>query len=1445
LLLSAIVISFTVSSQTTTNNVAVNLSNDPLYAATSGDKPALTLALSVEYPTVGAQYLKGVNDTIDDTYSTANEYLGYYDANSCYVYNNTPIETPVSPLTSTDYKRFDRAGLAGMASALVSNHRCDITYPNAFSGNFLNWSSNSAIDMLRLALSGGDRYIDTPLLTILQRAVIPDGNPICMWNAVNFPAKQLQKDGGAAGTYWGAVPKVMITAAGTNDIWVANTLNKIFFGTSRAGTCGSTSAYTLNVASTAQIIGPITSPYATPATGLISNPSWVACSIENANCSFSGVKEVLYGAPPAISALGVSVGGGWISFFASNLNTTCSNTMTGSFLDPISGTSKTCYTRATTAWTPPSTGTALNSDGFFYSRVQVCQKDASGALVDVRDYNLCSKYPNGNYKPGGVIQKYSDQLRLSAFGYLLDQTNSAAIGGRYGGVLRAPMKYVGAKTFDTNGQQNTPATGNANAEWDVNTGVFNVNPDTNTMGLSGVINYLNKFGRTGTPGIYKIYDPVSELYYESLRYLQGLQPSPAAVSNITDAMKDGFPVFTNWIDPYGGDRVATGKYGCLKSNIVVIGDVNTHDGSTWPSVDLAHNIPDPNAWANTVGNFEKGNVSNYSDGLGVTRQTGNPNPANGSPRNDAIVNYAYWAHTHDIRGSAWTDQPALQRPGLRVKTFLFDVNEYGNGSNANTRHNNNQFFTAAKYGGFESDSSVTGGKPYNTYGNPFQRQDGTNDNNVWQDSANPGEASTYYLQSNARGVLNAFDRIFSRASTAARSIAGGAIQSKALTQQGDTIYQGAFDTSDWSGDLVAIPITLSATNDVSLSTTNTWSASDQLKALPSPITSRNIVIGNAGATSSPSAMVFTWTGIATNTALVDSLNKPAPTATPDGLGLSRLNYLRGDSSLEGNPFRRRNNKLLGDIINSGVVYSGVPSTAISSSTYSGFQADNLARTTAVFVGANDGMLHAFNAISGAELFAYIPSWLGPKLSALTVPSYLTNHQSYVDAPPVVAEAEVGSTGTKTDWKTVLVSGTGAGGRGVFALDITDPTAFSATKVMWEFTQADDADMGNVVGRPQILKFRTSAAGASTVTYKWFAAVGSGVNNGSGMPALFLLDLAKPAGTAWAMGTNYYKISFPVNSTLAATLATGLLNFSPVIGPNGEVTQLFAGDLHGSLWKLDFRPYGTGDWNMGKLSAFNRGSAGSPVPYPLFIAKDALGNAQPITVAPALVRNPLNTSIYVAFGTGKYLETGDRSTVSAQSFYAVLDNQSIVADNSTPSSIINGRGRLIAGTLTAATGVVTVPAFVWGRPLTDGDTTQRSGYYFDFITGGERQISGMTLIGNTLVFGSLIPGSAGDASACGVSGGGGSEYRVNIDTGVSSFQPSIVGVLGQPLVTDLTAATISTLSDSTGKRSKTLKSIVINQGSTGIATSLTQLTTITAGRLSWRQINNYQNLKNSP
>ncbi|MBY0408602.1 MAG: pilus assembly protein PilY, partial [Burkholderiaceae bacterium] len=1033
-----------------------NLSADPLYAATTIDKPTMALALSVEFPTVGAQYR-------DANYLPTNEYLGYYDAESCYRYNNNPTETPATGKTAADYKRFDRSGPA-------TSRQCT----DAFSGNFLNWSSSSSIDMLRLALSGGDRIIDQSGLTVLQRAVLPNGDPSCFWNSSsNFPAKKLDKNGGGTGKYWGAVPTAMITTANSKDIFVANTLNQIYFkaGDSAGGGCGDTGSYTLGAP-----VGGGGNIMESPIRKGTSLPSGATVCIngETGTCVFSGVKEVWYGA-----------GSSWFVAAANN-GVNCPSGCNGVFGDPISGTPKKVYVvNYTGSWKPPTASGTLNSDGFFYSRVQVCMTNTDGVLEDKRDYGLCKQYPDGKYKPTGVIQKYADQIRLSAFGYLMDQTASYS-SGRYGGVLRAPMKYVGQKTFDINGREEVGS--NSKAEWNNNTGIFTINPEGDTtFGVSGVINYLNQFGRTGpTQGRYKQFDPVGEMYYQSLRYLQGLQPTNDAIKDLgtvakSNTLYDGYPVYTDWssLDPYGGGRSTTDNYACLKSNIVVIGDINTHDGD-WrnTTINTGKNLPDFKASYNKLRAYESSSNSNSSS------------PS--SSQTSQIMGYAYWAHTNDIRGTGWTDEPTKQRPGLRVKTFIFDVNENDSSTSLATRSTSNQFFMAAKYGGFENDPSNPGSNPYNDLsGTPDPHKDkaGVTDSRVWKRA--DGDASTYYLQSNARGVLNAFDQIFSRASTAARSIAASASQSSNQNAKtANNLYTAQFNTSSWTGDVIAEAIKTDAGGNISISTAPVWSAAARLKLKAHG--DRNIYVGHGSTTA---ATAFTWTATA-GKPIQDALNKASPSATADTLGASRLNYLRGNRSDEGQGglFRTRT-ELLGDIINSGVTYSGAPTISYTGSGYAKFRTANDGRLPAVFAGANDGMLHAFAAkadagiAEGDELFAYIPSWMGPKLSALASKEYINNHQAYVDAPSAVGEAQVANTDAATDWKTVLISGTGAGGRGVFALDVTKPESFTASSALWEFTPSDDTDIGYVVGRPQIMKFKTAAD-----TYRWFAVVASGVNN---------------------------------------------------------------------------------------------------------------------------------------------------------------------------------------------------------------------------------------------------------------------------------------------------------------------------------------------------------------
>ena len=1355
---------------------SVELSPEPLYARGFRTKPTLTLALSVEFPTVGTAYPNPTtpNATDDASYATTTEYLGYFDPNGCYQYNDTD-------------NHFERTGAA-------TSRACDGT---KFSGNFMNWATTSAIDILRYGLTGGDRVVDTTSKTVVQRAVLRSS----FYNSSNFPSKRL-----AAALVAGAVPAAL-KGAHTGDIYVANCLNRIHFGTAKTGNCNSPGNNgNLGTGSIPTTMTTVTS---------LSGFSTTACAAQNGNCAFAGIRRVAYGANGTYT----------VGYF--NGGTDCSNAVFG---DPVPGVVKACYLST------DSYSGGMAGEGYFFSRVQVC--DAADAASRPR---LCTQYPNGSYKPTGNLQRYSDRLRVAVFGYLKDDTY------RNGGVLRAPMKYVGDKYFDNDYKLIQGS--NPKREWDPATGIFVANPEGSTeFGISGAINYLNQFGRTGVFGEYKTYDPVGELYYEAVRYIQGLDPTPSAVSSVTTAMKDGFPVYTSWTDPHpaitGLSTTQADAYACVRNNILGIGDVNTHFDRFIPgntvvntndaarTANVQANEPDFKQWTKVIAGFEGNTSVSYVDGKGITRNTFNPGPTiiNRSGLETASTGanqagylwagVAYWANTHDIRPSGLSAYAADKaRPGMRIKTYMIDVNEYGQ-QTALATHNRNAFFLAAKYGGF-TDVSGTG--------NPFVGEDGvTTDNSNWQ-RGTTGEAKNYFLGNKAAEMLQALDDIFASVVREAGSIAGAAISTTRLTTNA-AVYQGSFDPSDWSGALTRYTLAVDGGGNVTISaaddTVNTKSADSVLDAM-ADVSQRKIFVGRSTPTSAGAATEFTWGAIEAAQQL--ALRLPAGVtntslAETDLMGQKRLAYIRGDRTEEGTGVFRKRGSRLGDIVNSGAVFSGAPSRLISDSDYQSFYTANANRTKAVFVGANDGMLHAFHADTMQELFAYIPSMVVPRLNALTSTSYV--HQSYVDATPWVGEAKVGSA-----WKSVLVSGLGGGGQGVFALDVTNPSSFSADNVLWEFSDRDDVQMGNVIGRPQVLKFRTSAPGATSPTYKHLAVVASGVNHyaldgraaSTNNPVIFLLDLSKSPSASWALGTNYWKVEL---TSADGALANGLVGVSAIADGADAVKALYAGDLQGQVWKLDFSSQGQSNWTLAKLSAV-KNAGGTAIP--LFQARDNANRRQPITMEPTIAYGP-NQGMIVLVGTGKFLEANDNATpFYAQSAYAFYDK--------TTSRTLD---RSFLQTATASSNTVTAADFVWGIPASASDTTARAGWFFDFpdSSSGERQISGMTIFGGKVLWGTVLP------AASGCSDGEGRLYVTDLGTGDGSFGDSNVGIQGQPLIVRVGSTTISDV-DTTGRGSASNRWQVILQGSGGVRVSSTITDSTPVFRMSWRQIFNYQELKNKP
>jgi type IV pilus assembly protein PilY1 len=1385
LLCSVLTIKLTIGQPTPPNIPLVDLAEEPLYLNGAKTKPAVVLALSVEFPTAGAAYAG------NGAYALTSEYVGYFDPNGCYKYNQIK-------------SRFERYGQANLRT-------CG---GQGFSGNFMNWASASAIDILRYGLTGGDRVVDDETETVLQRAVLPRRNDMYGGGGgAYFPTKSV------SGTVAAVVMPLNVLGAASTSTFTAtvnitNCLNQIHFGVGTAtGGTGDPERFCRTPGTNASY-GNITSTVAI-VTNTALPSGFSQCATEGGTCLIDGLKQVVYSQPAAPFNHQVRIVSGPIpctdAAFGSNPGGTAANRIC-SVRDISSGLD--------------ATNQQLAFEGRFVVRNAVCDADEALKRPD-----LCIAYPNGKYKPAGNIQKNSDRVRISAFGYLQQDGT-----GRYGGVMRAPLKYVGPKSFDSDFNELSGL--NANREWDSQTGVFIQNPNAESEGISGVANYLNRFGRLNNAdfGRYKGNDPVGELYYETIRYLQGQQPTSQAVTTLTTANRDGYPVYTNWIDPHPAITGNT-DYSCLRNNVILIGDIGTHADKSFPgnsrtgADDFARTVlaGEPNAvsWTDVVSGFEKNMAVSYTDSMGRAQITSNPNTAsvatlwgNNTTSLSAIdtgagtaayymAGVAYWANIRDIRSD---------RAGMRVRTFAIDVNQNNSSGNDGTRRRS-QFFLTGKYGGFDNRNSD--GNPYSTFTN------GTPDNTKWEGT--PGEAKNYFKTDSPQGLLTSLTDIFDKIVEETGSIAGGAISSQKVTAAGSSaVYQAKFDPKRWGGSIEKVQVSLSSTTATTVDIgTVTWDAGDALRTRVSGNTTtgalgRTIFIGALENTSTVAAVPFTWSSLQTSHQSL--LNVDPENGATDALGADRLLFLRGFRGKESpnGTFRRRND-VLGDVINSGLQYVGAPSKQITDPSYQTFFNTNKTRTPVIYAGANDGMLHAFRDSDGYELFAYIPSFLTNKLTALTYPKY--THQAYVDSTPVIGEAYINS-----DWKSVLVSGVGAGAQGVFALDVTDPTAFNASKVMWEFTDKNDANLGNVIGQPKIVKLRTAANGVAAPSYKWFAIFASGVNSHkndgafstTGKPAIFILDLSKARSAAWELNTNYYRIDFPIYDT---SKKVGMNGFDVTLGAAGQLERLYAGDYQGNLWRLDFTREGADNWTLDKLS-MHQNNAGNAIPY--FIAKDASGSVQPITGEPTVANGPAGQKI-VMFGTGKFNEQGDitNSSYQAQTFYSLLDNNS----TDRPRARSDLRSLSVDSTLT----VSPTSSIIWGF----NTPTQSPGWYLDFpnsTSTGERQISDLLVVDGNVYFSTILPATQG----CGV--GGGYVYEISILSGRGNASLSQVGILASPLLLEVGGTNLSD-SDTTGLRQGSTRRVVLTQGSKGISKTPSYTSTSNLySRLNWRMIPNFKEQK---
>ena len=369
---------------------------------------------------------------------------------------------------------------------------------------------------------------------------------------------------------------------------------------------------------------------------------------------------------------------------------------------------------------------------------------------------------------------------------------------------------------------------------------------------------------------------------------------------------------------------------------------------------------------------------------------------------------------------------------------------------------------------------------------------------------------------------------------------------------------------------------------------------------------------------------------------VDGRRDTGPAA--ELLGRQRLAYLRGDRSHEQaamppGPFRTRASRL-GAIVNSRPwLAPGPPSGNHPGDSYRAFQARNLERPSMLYVGANDGMLHGFDAATGQEKIAYVPEGVHDRIAGLTRPARSFTY--LVDGSPLVGDLSVGT--SDAPWRSYLAGFLGAGGRGYFVLDVTAPQHFpasEATRVVVLDHSADaglDPDIGRIRGEP-VLEAGAAATSRQITRLndgRWALVTGNGDGSAHGRAVLLIqyLDGARELRKIPTDGA--------VGNGLAAPRLVDL-------DGDGIPDVAYAGDLLGRFWKFDLGADRAAAW---RVSFGGR---------PFFTARDGAGRPQPITVAPVWKAHPKG-GLMLAFGTGRNFEAADRLDAHVQSLYGLHDD----------------------------------------------------------------------------------------------------------------------------------------------------------------------------------------------
>ncbi len=505
--------------------------------------------------------------------------------------------------------------------------------------------------------------------------------------------------------------------------------------------------------------------------------------------------------------------------------------------------------------------------------------------------------------------------------------------------------------------------------------------------------------------------------------------------------------------------------------------------------------------------------------------------------------------------------------------------------------------------------------------------------------------------------------------------------------------------------------------------------------------SRNIVAGNKpGAT--PKAIPFKWADL--QTAALTTVLGSGSTQTLVSYLRGARTYEEGDAAL----YRKRA-FILGDIVNSNPTvvgpaidygYAKLPNTAIANSYLAYLNQKRERGEGLVFIGANDGMLHAFSESNGKEVFAYIPHAVLPIISQLARKDYA--HRYFVDGPTTQRDFHDG-----TAWRTALVASAGAGAKSVFAIDATTNDV-TATSVLWDLHTGIaeyEKELGNVLSEVQIGRLVNGQTGAI---------FGNGYYSADGKAQLLVVNM-KTGSLIKALDTG-------VGS------GNGLGGVHLVRNAANQVIGAYAGDLKGNLWK--FYLNGSVDtWTVSKEAGAAK---------PLFVAKDTTGNPQPITAAPLAIAHPDGGLIVVA-GTGQFFDATDVTTTATQTIYGIRDEKAFASAEVVP---VSGTSTLVLQTIinkkdesrvttafddTTSTQTVTYYE-VSVNPI---DWKVKNGWYFHQPFSGQRTVYPVARIAGRLAkVDTIVPGGLSADPCATATPGKGYNYIIDALLGGSPQGP---------------------------------------------------------------------------